>query len=87
MSIDVIRDTGNVYRAAVLLNDRLETVVRRYSHLTEQGVAEQTDQWVQQYFVGSGKKATGPEAEGAPQWRMEAAKGKVAQARVAPARR
>jgi hypothetical protein len=45
---EYIRQTGNVYNAAILLNDRLETVVKQYSHLMEQGVAEQTDRWVQQ---------------------------------------
>ena len=53
----------------------------------EQGMAEQADQWVQQHFAGSGKQAAEPEAASALQRRPDTSKGKVAPARVAPARR
>ena len=58
---EYIRQTGNVYNAAVLLNDRMETVVKQYSHLMEQGVAEQTDRWVQQRFSGNVSNVLLPE--------------------------
>jgi hypothetical protein len=44
-------ETGNYGRAAVMLNDRLETVIKQYAHLTEHGVAEQTDQWIVRKFA------------------------------------
>jgi site-specific recombinase XerC len=42
-----IRDTGDFYSAAIMLNDTLETAIKRYAHLMEQGVAEKSDQWLQ----------------------------------------
>jgi len=37
---EYIKKTGDLYRAAVMLNDKLETVVANYSHLSLKGVAE-----------------------------------------------
>jgi len=39
---EYIKKTGDLYRAAVMLNDKLETVVANYSHLSLKGVAEHT---------------------------------------------
>jgi len=39
---EYIKKTGDIYRAAVMLNDKLETVVANYSHLSLKGVAEHT---------------------------------------------
>jgi hypothetical protein len=39
--------------AAVMLNDRLETVVQNYSELLDHGVAEKTDRWIQEITKGS----------------------------------
>ncbi len=46
-------ETGNYGRAAIMLNDRLETVIQQYAHLTEQGVAEQTDHWLAGKFASA----------------------------------
>ena len=35
-----IRKTGDFYGAAIMLNDRLETVMAKYTHLVEEDVAE-----------------------------------------------
>jgi hypothetical protein len=35
-----IRNTGDFYGAAVMLNDRLETVIAKYAHLRDENVAE-----------------------------------------------
>jgi hypothetical protein len=35
-----IRQTGDLYTAAIMLNDKLATVVNTYAHLNEQGAAE-----------------------------------------------
>ncbi len=43
---EYIQQTGDLYGAAIMLNDRLETVVKQYSHLTEQGIAEKIDRWI-----------------------------------------
>jgi hypothetical protein len=45
-------ETGNYTTAAIMLNDRLETVIKRYAHLTEQKVTEQTDRWLVGKFNG-----------------------------------
>src|SRR5215510_3835084 len=37
---EYLKKTGDLYRAAVMLNDKLETVVKNYPHLSERGVAE-----------------------------------------------
>lgn len=37
---EYIRKTGDLYGAAIMLNDKLETVVKTYAHLSHQGVAE-----------------------------------------------
>jgi hypothetical protein len=51
---EYIQETGDLYGAAILLNDRLETVVKQYSHLREQGIAEKTDRWVLDQLVNGG---------------------------------
>jgi hypothetical protein len=33
--------------AAIILNDTLETVIKKYSHLRDENVAENAYQWVQ----------------------------------------
>ena len=35
-----LRDGGDFHTAAIMLNDRLETVIATYSHLLEEDVAE-----------------------------------------------
>ena len=37
---ECIRETGDFYAAAVMLNDKLETVIANYAHLREENVAE-----------------------------------------------
>jgi hypothetical protein len=49
---EYIRTTGDFYGAAVMLNDRLETVVANYSHVMEHGIAEKAYAWVNKQFAG-----------------------------------
>jgi Phage integrase family len=42
-----IRATGDFMTAATMLNDTLETVIRKYAHLRDEGVAENAFEWVQ----------------------------------------
>ncbi len=48
---EYIRNTGDFYGAAVMLNDTLHVVIKQYSHLMEHGIAEKTDRWIQQQVV------------------------------------
>ena len=41
-----IQSSGDFMTAAILLNDRLETVIQNYSHLREENVAEKAYEWV-----------------------------------------
>jgi hypothetical protein len=47
-----IRDGGDFVTAAIMLNDRLETVIKSYSHLLDENVAEKAYQWVQTRMNG-----------------------------------
>jgi site-specific recombinase XerD len=42
-----IKSSGDFMTAAIMLNDRLETVIQNYSHLREENVAENAYEWVQ----------------------------------------
>jgi hypothetical protein len=42
-----IQSSGDFMTAAIMLNDRLETVIANYSHLREENVAEKAYEWVQ----------------------------------------
>jgi hypothetical protein len=42
-----IQSSGDFMTAAIMLNDRLETVIKNYSHLREENVAENAYEWVQ----------------------------------------
>jgi hypothetical protein len=42
-----IRTSGDFMTAAIMLNDRLETVIKNYSHLRDENVAEKAFEWVQ----------------------------------------
>jgi hypothetical protein len=42
-----IKSHGDFYTAAIMLNDRLETVIQNYAHLMESDVAEKAYEWVQ----------------------------------------
>jgi hypothetical protein len=43
-----IKSHGDFYTAAIMLNDRLETVIQNYAHLMEGNIAEKAYEWVQQ---------------------------------------
>jgi site-specific recombinase XerD len=46
-----IRDThGDFYTAAIMLNDRLETVIANYAHLLEEDVAEKAYQLIEERY-------------------------------------
>jgi hypothetical protein len=47
-----IKSSGDFMTAAIMLNDRLETVIQNYSHLREENVAEHAYQWVQSRVNG-----------------------------------
>lgn len=40
-----IRSTGNFYKAAIMLNDTLDTVIKTYAHLLDTNVADEVDRW------------------------------------------
>jgi hypothetical protein len=42
-----IKSSGDFMTAAIMLNDRLETVIANYSHLRDENVAENAYKWVQ----------------------------------------
>jgi hypothetical protein len=42
-----IQSSGDFMTAAIMLNDRLETVIQNYSHLRDENVAENAYEWVQ----------------------------------------
>jgi hypothetical protein len=44
-----IKSHGDFYTAAIMLNDRLETVIKSYAHLLHEDVAEKAYQWVQEH--------------------------------------
>jgi hypothetical protein len=43
-----IRNSGDFHTAAVMLNDKLETVIARYTHLLEEDVAEKADSLIEE---------------------------------------
>jgi hypothetical protein len=47
-----IQSSGDFMTAAIMLNDRLETVIQNYSHLREENVAEAAYEWVQKRING-----------------------------------
>jgi hypothetical protein len=47
-----IQSSGDFMTAAIMLNDRLETVINNYSHLRDENVAETAYQWVQRRMNG-----------------------------------
>jgi hypothetical protein len=51
---EYIRKTGDFYRAAVMLNDKLETVMATYAHLRDENVAEEVYEILSRYN-GQGK--------------------------------
>jgi hypothetical protein len=61
-----IRNThGDFYTAAIMLNDRLETVIHNYAHLLEEDVAERVYRQIQQWHTpptggGKGYAPSGP---------------------------
>ena len=48
---EYIKETGDLYGAAIMLNDQLQSVVQNYSHLMDQGMAEKADRWIQKQLV------------------------------------
>ena len=46
---------GDFYTAAVMLNDRLETVIANYAELLEEDVAEKADRLISERMNGHGK--------------------------------
>ena len=54
---EYIQKTGNLMKTAIMLNDKLETVVANYAHLREQGVAEEVFAWVEQQTTPTDQKA------------------------------
>jgi hypothetical protein len=46
-----IRTTGDFYTAAVMLNDKLETVIQSYAHLRDENVADKAYQWVRSHMT------------------------------------
>jgi hypothetical protein len=47
-----IQSSGDFMTAAIMLNDKLETVIQNYSHLREENVAEHAYEWVQKRING-----------------------------------
>lgn len=47
-----IKSSGDFMTAAIMLNDRLETVIANYSHLRDENVAENAYEWVQNRING-----------------------------------
>jgi site-specific recombinase XerC len=47
-----LHSSGDFMTAAIMLNDRLETVIQNYSHLREENVAEKAFEWVQNRVNG-----------------------------------
>ena len=51
---EYIRDIhpGDFYGAAVMLNDKLETVIKRYAHLLDEGIADRIYPQIRQHHGG-----------------------------------
>ena len=47
-----IQSSGDFMTAAIMLNDRMETVIKNYSHLRDENVSETAYQWVQRRVNG-----------------------------------
>jgi hypothetical protein len=51
---EYIRETGDFFNAAIMLNDTLETVIKTYAHLRDENVATKVYQWVDAPFTTGG---------------------------------
>jgi len=57
---EYLKDTHDLYGAAVMLNDTIQTVVTKYAHLADQGISLKADRWV------TAQLKPKPTPEGAP---------------------
>jgi hypothetical protein len=48
---EYIKQTGDFYGAAIMLNDKLETVIQTYAYLRDENVAEKAYRWVQNHHL------------------------------------
>jgi hypothetical protein len=73
---EYIRKIGDLYGAAIMLNDKLETVVKAYAHLSHQGVAEKAYLAMQSSYnlvpLPAVPRATAPARHTTPKHRLPA---------------
>lgn len=60
---EYIKDTGNIFQAAIMLNDTVETVLNNYTYMVDDSIAEEVDDWFAECKAASRSPSSRPAEE------------------------